>query len=298
MRMRLLPFVVGVLDSVRYPLYIYRRWQIIHRLDMCHPDNTIYDMKKVKLGKHLCEIYDAIDELPMARFHKYNKYLLIDAGIGSDLSDIDRHIERAAMFIRNGNNDHAATELANLRQNVFFVMSGLSPRCLAFCVLVKSMDGEECSDLSDEGIKTVYERLNDVTVREISENLDAIRTKIDSELQQYFPSLFDDADMKEYFDLLRERTKMVLKDIINGTDSKEAIERATLNLLLHNKPKSFSGNDNAEIAYDKQYERMCLSLSQSLNVNPKLYTTLEYYNAYEYLVEMTRKAERTHKKRA
>ena len=52
-------------------------------------------MKTVKIGEYTVEIYDAIDELPMLRFHKYNKMLLVDAGIGSDLQDFDTHIEKA-----------------------------------------------------------------------------------------------------------------------------------------------------------------------------------------------------------
>ena len=55
-------------------------------------------MKTVKIGERTVEIYDAIDELPMLRFHKYNKMLLVDAGIGSDLQDFDTHIEKAIRY--------------------------------------------------------------------------------------------------------------------------------------------------------------------------------------------------------
>ena len=57
-------------------------------------------MKTVKIGEYTVEIYDAIDELPMLRFHKYNKMLLVDAGIGSDLQDFDTHIEKAMRYAR------------------------------------------------------------------------------------------------------------------------------------------------------------------------------------------------------
>ena len=57
-------------------------------------------MKTVKIGERTVEIYDAIDELPMLRFHKYNKMLLVDAGIGSDLQDFDTHIEKAIRYAR------------------------------------------------------------------------------------------------------------------------------------------------------------------------------------------------------
>ncbi len=57
-------------------------------------------MKKVKLNGHKVVIYDSIDELPIVRFHKYSKMLLVDAGVGSDINDCDAHIERATRYIR------------------------------------------------------------------------------------------------------------------------------------------------------------------------------------------------------
>ena len=41
-------------------------------------------MKTTKIGERAVVLYDSIDELPILRFHAYNKMLLIDAGVGSD----------------------------------------------------------------------------------------------------------------------------------------------------------------------------------------------------------------------
>ena len=78
-------------------------------------------MKTVKIGEYTVEIYDAIDELPMLRFHKYNKMLLVDAGIGSDLQDFDTHIEKAMRYARSKTPELTAIELDNMRQNVYFI---------------------------------------------------------------------------------------------------------------------------------------------------------------------------------
>ena len=50
-------------------------------------------MKREVINNHIVILYDSIDELPIIRFHKYNKYMLIDSGIGSDLNDINVHID-------------------------------------------------------------------------------------------------------------------------------------------------------------------------------------------------------------
>ncbi|MCL5459663.1 hypothetical protein M3M33_13595, partial [Loigolactobacillus coryniformis] len=82
-----------------------------------NPDN---DMRTIKVANHTVELFDSIDELPVMRFHKYNKMLLIDSGIGSDLADVDNHIERAIRFCRT-KPDLAAAELDNLRQSIYFI---------------------------------------------------------------------------------------------------------------------------------------------------------------------------------
>lgn len=244
-------------------------------------------MKTIKLGKHTIEIYDSIDSLPVTRFHKYNKMLLVDAGVGSDLVDFDSHIERAIRFCKT-KPDLAATELENLRQNVYFIQSELSPKHLAFCVLIKSVDGKECDDISDESLKKLHETISDVTHSELTAELESVKKKIDEELNTYFPKVFDDSTVKEYYDQLRRRTMTMLDAIITGEDKQSEIEEITNLLLTFAKPSIFFGPDSLEIQYDKQFESMCLMLSQKLNVKPKTFTVLEYYNAFEYLKEQAK----------
>ena len=129
-------------------------------------------MKSVTIGKHKVELYDAIDELPMARFHKYNKMLLIDSGIGSDMADVDRHLERVVLFINNKDLAAAQAELDNLRQNVYFIQENVSPKCLAFAVLVAKIDGKETNDLSDDGLKKTAAIINNLSVNEFEQLFD------------------------------------------------------------------------------------------------------------------------------
>lgn len=244
-------------------------------------------MRTVQIGTMRVELYDAIEELPMRRFHKYNKMLLVDSGIGSDMADFDRHIEKIIAYCKSKNPELAAVELDNMRQNVYYIQTGLSPRHMAFAVLVKSIDGKPCEDISDEGLQKTVAMFADVPIVEIAAQNGTVKKKIDDELQLYFPKVFDDASVKEYYDELRRRTLLVLDAVINGEDERKAAEldRVTMELLLYNKPRSFGGSENMEVKYDKQFERMCLMLSQYLNIDPKCYTVLEYYNAFEYIRE-------------
>ena len=247
-------------------------------------------MRTTTIAERAVIMYDAIDELPILRFHAYNKMLLIDAGIGSNLNDWDAHIEKAIRFIRKEKPDLAEKELDNLRQNVYFIQSGISPKHMAFACLVKSVDGTEYNDMTPDALQKVLELFADAPNAELTAQLEAVKKKIDDEMQLYFPKLFDDATIKEYYDQLKQRTLLMLDAIIQGddTDKRAEIDQITTLLMTYTHPQSFSGSDSMEIRYDKQFENMCLMLSQHLHVNPKTFTVLEYYNAFEYIKEATK----------
>lgn len=131
-------------------------------------------------------MYDDIETLPVVRFHKYNKMLLLDAGIGSDLSDFAAHVQRAKHFARKGD-DNALTELDNLLQNVMLIQQELSPRHLAFAVLVAEVDGVACGDLSDEGLRRTLERVQDISNAELTAELQSAKKKNRRRADGVFP---------------------------------------------------------------------------------------------------------------
>lgn len=256
-------------------------------------------MVTAKIGKHTIELYDAIDELPVVRFHKYQKLLLIDAGVGSDLTAFDQRIEKARRFLMDGKPDKAQQELDNLRQAVFFIQNEFSPKHRAFAVLIAKMDGRTCDDLSDEALSKLTEELNDVPEKELTARLEAVKKKIDEELRTYFPALFADAEIKEYYDLLKNRTLALLKNIVDGVerpDETPEVEKLTTALITYSHPKTFAGPESAEIQFDRQFENLCLVLSEQLHVKPKEYTVLEFYNAFDFVRERARQLEKAQRR--
>lgn len=256
-------------------------------------------MKDFKLGKHKLEIFNSIEELPIVRHHKFSKLMLIDAGIGAEISDFDAHIERVIRYIKSDKQDSAIKELMNLRQNVFMIQSGISPRHLAFACLIHSLDGEVNEDLSDESLKRILSKLEDIPIGEFESIIDESKKKLEDELQVYFPRLFDSADIKEYYDKLKRRTILLLRQLEKGEDFTEEeqkeLERVTNELVLFSDPQNFSGSESVEIQQDRQFENACLVISQSTHTDPKKFTTLEYYNALMYLKEQARETKKHHK---
>lgn len=262
-------------------------------------DNRPGIMVTVKVGKHTVEMYDAIDELPIVRFHKYQKMLLIDAGVGADVAAFDRRIEKICEHLSLNEGDKARAELQNLRQSVFFIQSGLNPKYRAFAALVTRVDGQRFDDVTDASVDKIVALLNDTTDKQLTARLDAVKKKIDEELRLYFPRVFSDSAVKEYYDLLKKRTVALLEGIVRGEFDPEAlpeVQRLTAKLITYANPKCFAGENSEEIKFDLQFENLCLVLSEQLHVKPKEYTVLEFYNAFDFVQERARELKRGQKR--
>lgn len=241
-------------------------------------------MKVEKVNGHTAEIYDSIDELPIRRFQKYNKLLLVDSGVGSDLMDMLGHIDRVKVYVKRDPN-LAIAELDNMRQAVNLVVKGMSPRYLAFAALVAKVDGEAVDDLSDAGLEGVLERLKDVKAGWFGEMLKSAKKKIDMELSLYFPSIFESAQVKEHYDRLKQLAMYRLSHIIEGKDYGKECMEIEEGMVMRSRPKVFSGKNSAEIAYDKDFERICIAITQNLQMQVDGMTVMQFYNAYEHLVD-------------
>lgn len=256
-------------------------------------------MREVRIGKHRVRLYDSIDDLPMERFHRYNKMLLIDAGLGSDISAMDAHVEKVVRFMRGGDVDSATKELENLRQTVYLVQTEQSPRNLSFACLVAEVDGKDCNDLSEDGLEKVRQLLNDAPRGEVAETMSAAKKKIDDALVEYFPQLFVSPEEKEYYDMMKRRTLAMLEQIAEGETEtrKKDIDVMTDRLVTAIKPKVFTGRTAFGVQHDKGYEKMCLLISSTLGVDAKRMTVLEYYTANEYIKEVANERKKAASKR-
>lgn len=247
-------------------------------------------MRELSIGKHRVTMYDDIAEMPVKRYHVYNRMMLVDAGVGSDITDFDRHIGRALAYDRKEQRENLLLELKNLRQSVYFVLNNINPKMMAFAALVKKIDDTECEDLTDDGLRRVTELLSDVPIGEVTASSEAVKKKIDQDLVRVFPKIFDDATVKDYYDRLRKRTLLVLQGIVEGIGGVQGdIDRLTDDLLVWSRPAEFEGRENAEVRYDKQFEKICVVMAQNLHNDPKRYTVQEYFSAYEYILESNKK---------
>ena len=249
-------------------------------------------MKKMKLGEHSVVMFDSIEELPIVRFQKYNKMLMLDAGLGSDLTALDAHLARVGEFIKAGETDNAAREIDNLRQTLFNVQNGLTPHFMSLIPLMAEVDGEPLTDLSDENIQRVYDTLKDVTMKAYEGAASEVKKKIEEELKAYFNQGGESAASKEYYELMRRRALLMLDEIGDGRDRSEEIRAIESRMVRSDKPRVFQGDRNAEVLYDKNFVGCCIAIAQNLNMDAKQMTVLEYYRAIEVLEEQQKELKR------
>lgn len=121
-------------------------------------------MKQLIHNEHKILIYDSIGELPIERFQAFNKYLLLDSGIGSDFNAINQRLHSLSRLIGTDRKNDALKEIANLSQAINFIIANVSPEMYAFVCLCRQIDGKDITDLSDEGIKSTLSMLNKIEI--------------------------------------------------------------------------------------------------------------------------------------
>lgn len=239
-------------------------------------------MKTITLRNKEIKLYDSIDEMPIVNFQKYNKYILIDSGIGSDIDSVDSHLIRLSKLVKS-DTKLALQELQNMRQNMHMIVSSISPQYLAFAALIHSINGEKLKDLSEDNLKKILDDIREIKHSVIVDILVWLKKKLQEELELYFPNDFESAKEKETYDRLKRRTALILKQIIDDVDYSEQIQEIDNYSFSLYKPKVFYGNKSVEISYDKQYENSCLLISKEMGADAKKMTVLQYFNALELI---------------
>ena len=115
---------------------------------------------KKGLKRSTVKLYDNIDQLPIERFNKANKYWMLHDNIGSSISDFDeKHYSKLMLFA--GDKEKCKAELNNLRIMVYNIMNEVNVEHLSFACLIHSIDGKEQNDLSEDALNVILKRLSD-----------------------------------------------------------------------------------------------------------------------------------------
>jgi hypothetical protein len=115
-----------------------------------------------KFKGHEIEIYDSIQNLPILRFQKFNKYQMIACDIGCDFNDYELRTQKALAFLQKNMVPEAMQELKNRRQAVFNAFNESNPNSRSFAVLVKRIDKQKFVEYAPNDLDLVMQKLNDI----------------------------------------------------------------------------------------------------------------------------------------
>jgi len=249
---------------------------------------------KQKINGNYVELYDSMESMNIMRYILYNRYVMIDAGIGSDMDSIVNHFANLQRFILKEDKENALKEMVNMRQNIIFAVNMSSMDFMAFACLVKSINGKKYPNkLSEDDIHEIMEDLKsrDLTIGKMTEWLGEVKKKLKTEQELFFPSMVNPLTSLEYFSLLKKRALLML-DKIDGEDTNEDIYVVEEQLYGTYTPKTYGGKDGEEVRYVKNFNETLISLSKYLGIDASNLTALEFYQG----LELAKKEAKEHKK--
>lgn len=154
-------------------------------------------MNTCAVGGHTVKLYDSIDEMPMANYHRFNKYIIFDSGLAPDANGVIGHLSRMNELLNAESYDKLRIELQNTYQAINFIMNDVSPVSMAFACMVYSIDGEEVTDLSDEALKLLSYRLNREKARVLRSKVEEFKKKLNLSLKAISKPRFRRARKRE-----------------------------------------------------------------------------------------------------
>lgn len=123
--------------------------------------------------------YADAKEGSMKRYNEFNKYLLLDAGVGCTMEDIAGHFSKLFGFLSASKIEDARLEAENLYFNNYAVLEKINFKSYAFACLVESINGVQYDDFSEDGLKLVLSMLESsgITQQTIEQAVDDVKKK-------------------------------------------------------------------------------------------------------------------------
>lgn len=258
-------------------------------------------METKTLGGKKVKYYDSIDELPIVNYQKFNKYVLFSANIGNDINSVVKHHTNILKLIDFDVNK-AKLELSNTIQSLLFIENNINTDLMAFACLIYSIDDVVVTDYSDTNLKAIIASLNSEKIGTFTKLLEALKKKLNTELEAYYPDYFSSTKQEHKNKaLLVQHTKLQLKLILAKTDDersalKEKLKAINTKILNSYKVLPMTGKNTYEIKYDKQFESCCMAIAQETGLDPYKLTVFQFYGLLENLQKQAKQKLKANKK--
>jgi len=147
-------------------------------------------MKDININGHLIEMYDSIEDMPITRYNSFNRYSIIDSGLGNTFGDVDQKITETIGLVNSDAKEKAIQSLMNMRNTYYFLFENIDPKSSSFICMIKSIDGKPNDDISENGILKTREILmrTKITRAMMVTLLSELKKKLIASLKSIFQS--------------------------------------------------------------------------------------------------------------
>lgn len=260
-------------------------------------------MRKISINEtdHIL-IYGNAQEMVLKRYAKFQKYLLYKTGIGSDIESVTNHFQNLHSFIAHDMKAELKKEAENLHYNFYMILQEMDYEDLAFAVSIHSINGELLTDISEENLIDVVNRLSDMgmTKELLTETVEEIKKKILNDLKLYFPHFYTDSDDITFYQKIKQRIMLTADLIESGEEPDEIVKK------LHDisrffadlrKPNNFrtDEHDNCTVVLESNFESLCSMIEANGHTDAKNMTLIEFYSRLEFMRKSNEAAKNAYK---
>lgn len=236
------------------------------------------------------EFYSSEDELSILRYTKLQKYLALEAGVGSDIKAISTRCDRIDAFIEENKLNDAKEEVNNLKLACLSVVNGVGYYTLAFACLVATVGGQVADDLTESGLLTTVEKLHklSLTQSEIKEIVDDVKKKIDDSINIFYPNISNTTSQLIYNSKMKSYILNLCYAYMEDKIDEDEVEQLKHDynwFSTNESPKSFRENDpeNILITIEKNFFTLCSVMEENGTANPQSYSVIRFYGKLDYL---------------
>lgn len=122
-------------------------------------------MRTIEFDNNSIVIYQSAEELPIMRYARFQRYCILDSGVGSTMDDIGKHFGKLFEFLSHNMNEEAVMEAKNLYYNYFIILEDLSLNGMAFASLIYSINGKVITDYSEDNLRAVINELDEIGLK-------------------------------------------------------------------------------------------------------------------------------------
>lgn len=126
-------------------------------------------------------LYDPdLHKIPEYNWQKFQRCLILDAGIGSDLNAILNRADTISLCVANERKEDLDNELTNLKLSLYSAVEGINYESMAFACMVEDIAGMKHSIATDTDINTLSKLIAETSIThgELSDYIELVKKKL------------------------------------------------------------------------------------------------------------------------